>query len=226
MRKLPLAITTRRIPFFLYFKVEDVNTGTIEPAHSNDVFGVGPGVSFASSAIASPLSYFTGTNGVVSGFKLSEFNNAAFSINGTYVSKLLTIGLVPDDLSPSSGFIMHPLTYYPYGGYSPCVAATVTYNNITTLTAVLFDTGTPAVSTIENGGATATINALPANTNVTITTASGFAYSYTTGTAEDITQVANPSYTSDARAVFSINFFTENQYLLNYSTHQIGLKNN
>jgi len=220
------SITTRRIPFFLYYKAEDVNSGKIEPAHYNDVFGVGPGVSFASSAIASPLSYFAGSNGVVSGFKLAKFSNAAFSVSGTYVSKLLTIGLVPDDLSPSSGFIMHQLTYYPYGGYSPSIAATVTYNNTTILMAVLFDTGTQAVSTIENKLAAAGIYTLPANTNVTVTTASGFDYSYTTSTADDITQVSNPSYSGDPRAIFSINFFTENQYLVNYSTHQIGLKNN
>ncbi len=218
-------ITTRRIPFFLYYKSEEANTKTIEPIHSSDIFGVGPGVSFANSAIASPLSYFASSNGTVSGFKLAKFSNAAFNLSGTYVSKLLTIGLVPADLSSSSGFIMHPLTYYPYGGYSPCISANVTYSNTTVSTAVLFDTSTPAISTIENINASATLNALPANTNIRITTTSGFTYSYVTAGAGDITQVANPSYTDDPRAIFSINFFTENQYLVNYSTHQIGLKN-
>ena len=218
------SITTRRIPFFLYYKVVNVATGIIQQPHSNDIFGVGPGCSFASNAIASPLSYFTTGNGVVSGFKLAKFSNAGFSLNGTYVRNLLTIGLVPDDLSSSSGFIMHPLTFYPYGGYSPDIAATVTYNNTTTLAAVLFDTGASAVSIIESTNPPPNLKSLPPNTNVTINTVSGFSYSYTTAAADDLTQVDDPSNTGDPRTIFSIDFFTENQYLINYDTHQLGLK--
>lgn len=219
-------ITTSRIPIFLYYKILDVNSNTQQPAHSNDVFGVGPGVSFANSAIGSPLSYFKPSNGVLSGFKLAEFNNSAFSLSGTYVSNLLTIGLVPTDVNPNSGFVMHELTYYSQGGYSPDITATVKYNNTTVSATVLFDTGTPAISTIANSNATSNLAALPAGTPVTLTTSNGFTYSYTTSSADDLTQVAKPSYTGDPRTIFSINFFTENQFLMDYTGHEIGLKNN
>jgi hypothetical protein len=218
--------TTGRIPMFLYYKIVDVNTGQKEPAHSNDVFGVGPGTSFANSAIGSPLSYFKPTNGTVSGFKLGMFNNSAFSPQGTYVQGLLTIGLVPDDVSPSSPFIMHRLTFFAQGGYSPDIPATVTYNGQNIAATILFDTGTPAITLIENTGATSNVTDLPSGTPVTLTTNSGFTYTYTTASANDLTEVTKPSFTGDPRTIFSINFFTDNEFLMDYAGHEIGLKNN
>jgi hypothetical protein len=219
-------ITTKRIPIFLYYKIMDVGSNTQQPAHSNDVFGVGPGYSFANNAIGSPLRYFASANGVLSGFKLAKFSAAAYTTNGTYVNDLLTIGLVPEDVNPNSGFVMHQLTYYSQGGYSPDIAATVKYNNTTVNATILFDTGTPAISTIENSGASSNLASLPANTPITLTTSSGFTYSYTTSSADNITQVAKPSYTGDPRTIFSINFFNDNQFLMDYTGHEIGLKNN
>jgi hypothetical protein len=218
-------ITTGRIPIFLYYKIIDVSTGKQQPPHSNDVFGVGPGVSFANSAIGSPLSYFTTKNGGINGFKLAKFNNASFSINGTYVNNLLTIGLVPGDISTSSGFVMHQLTYFSQGGYSPDIPATISYNGQNIAATILFDTGTPAVSIIENPAATVDINELPVNTAITLTTNSGFSYHYSTSSSNNITEVAKPSFTGDPRTIFSINFFTENEFLMNYQNHKIGLKN-
>lgn len=217
--------TTSRIPIFLYYKIIDNTTGKKQPAHSNDVFGVGPGVSSANSAIGSPLSYFKTPANVTSGFKLALLNNAAFSLNGTYVAGLLTIGLVPNDLT-ANGFVMHNLTYYSQGGYSPDIPATINYNGTSVAGTILFDTGTPAISTIANENAASNISQLPANTSVTITTGKGFSYSYTTASANDITQVAKPSYTNDPRTIFSINFFADNEFLMDYANHKIGLKNN
>jgi hypothetical protein len=219
-------ITTSRIPIFLYYKIVDVTTGQKKPPHSNDVFGVGPGVSFANSAIGSPLSYFSTKNGGISGYKLAMFNSAAFSINGTYVNDLLTIGLVPDDIASSSGFIMHPLTYFSQGGYSPDIPATISYSGKSIAATILFDTGTPAISTIENSGATLNISDLPVNTVVTLSTNNGFNYHYTTTSSNNLTQVARPSFTGDPRTIFSIDFFTENEFLMDYKNHKIGLKNN
>ncbi|HEY8783064.1 MAG TPA: hypothetical protein VIM16_15670 [Mucilaginibacter sp.] len=219
-------ITTGRIPIFLYYKIVDTQTGQKQPAHSNDIFGVGPGVSYANSAIASPLSYFKSGTGATSGYKLATLSSSQFSVSGTYVSNLLTIGLVPADLESSSGFIMHPLTYYSQGGYSPDIGATVSYNGQNVAATVLFDTGTPAISTIENNSAPSNISTLPNNTPVTLTTSSGFTYTYTTSSTNNVTQVAKPSYTGDPRTIFSIDFFTENEFLMDYKNHQIGLKNN
>jgi len=219
-------VKTSRIPIFLYYKIVNLQTGQKQPAHSNDVFGVGPGVSYANNAIESPLSYFKFSGGATSGFKLAMFNNAGFSVNGTYVSDLLTIGLVPADIGSSSDFVMHPLTYSSQGGYSPDIAATISYNGQNVMATILFDTGTPAISIIANSKAKSNISSLPDNTAVTLTTSNGFKYSYTTGSANNLTQVALPSYTGDPRTIFSIDFFTENEFLMNYKSHMIGLKNN
>jgi hypothetical protein len=219
-------VTTSRIPIFLYYKIVDVTTGKNQPAHSNDVFGVGPGVSYANNAIGSPLSYFKLGANLTNGYKLAEFNNSEFSFNGTYVSGLLSIGLVSSDLQSSSGFVMHQLNYFPQGGYSPDIPATINYNGLSISATVLFDTGTPAISIIANSGAPSNISALPDNTVVTLTTNSGFKYSYTTRSTTDSTQVARPSYTGDPRTIFSIYFFTENEFLMDYQDEQIGLKNN
>jgi hypothetical protein len=219
------SITTGRIPIFLYYKIVDVSTGKNQAAHSNDVFGVGPGVSYANNAIESPLSYFKLGANLTNGFKLAEFNNSEFSSGGTYVSGLLSIGLLPNDLQSSSGFVMHQLNFFPQGGYSPDIPATINYNGISVSATVLFDTGTPAISTIANSAAPNNITALPDGTAVTLTTNSGFKYSYITRAAGDSTQVARPSFTGDPRTIFSIYFFTENEFLMDYQDHQIGLKN-
>jgi hypothetical protein len=219
-------ITTTRIPIFLYYKVVDLISGQTQTAHSNDIFGVGPGVSYANNAIGSPLSYFTPKNGAISGYKLAMLNKAAFSVNGTYVSDLLTVGLVPNDLSSSSGFIMHPLTYFSQGGYSPDIPSTISYNGQNFSATVLFDTGTPAINLLENSAAPNNISTLPDNTPITLTTNGGFTYQYTTSSTDNVTQVAKPSYTGDPRTIFSINFFTDNEFLMDYKNHQIGLKNN
>jgi len=220
------SITTSRIPFFFYYKAVDQTTGQSLPTHQNDVFGVGPGVSFTMSAIGSPLSYFSLANNIASGFKLAMFNNASFSTtNATYVAGLLTIGLTPNDLS-ASGFIMHPLTYYTVGGYSPDINGTINYNGTNVAATILLDTGTPSISILENSAAASNTAMLPANTNVTVTTPQGFNYQYTTTSSYNITQVDRPSYSQDIRTIFSIDFFLNNEYLLDYTHHQIGLKNN
>ncbi|MDB5112502.1 MAG: hypothetical protein JWR67_3616, partial [Mucilaginibacter sp.] len=91
---------------------------------------------------------------------------------------------------------------------------------------ILFDTGSPSVSVIENSAATSNITTLPANTNVTLTTSKGFSYQYTTSSTSNLTQVEKPSYSLDTRTIFNIDFFISNEYLLDYANHQIGLKNN
>jgi hypothetical protein len=219
------SLTIKRVAFFLYYKTVDNNGKTLAP-HSNDVFGVGPGVSYNSTSIASPLSYYSPGLGLTSGFKLATLNQSDFTTNAPYVSGLLTIGLTNKDLS-SNGFIMHPLTDYGLqnGGYSPDIPATITYNGKSIQGFLLFDTGTPAVTLIENSNAAATGN-LPQNTVVSIATNQGFNYTYTTASSTNLTAVENPNFTGDPRTIFSIYFFVDNEYLTDYTNHQIGLKNN
>ncbi len=218
------SITTKRIPFFMYYKVVNTNTGVQATAHSADIFGVGPGTSYASSLIASPLSYFTMGTGQTSGFKLATLSAGNFSTTGTAVGGLLTIGLVNSDLT-SAGFIMHPFTAATQGGYSANIPATITYGTQSVSAQVLFDTGTPSVTIIEDKTATG-IGALPASTKVTLTTTKGFTYSYTTTSTANLTSIENPNVTGDYRTIFSIDFFISNEILTDYTNRQIGLKNN
>ena len=218
------SMSAKRVPIFLYYKVVDVTTGKTETVqHSLDIFGVGPGTSYANSAIVSPLVYFSNAS-TVSGFKLAVLPRTMFSSSGTYVSKLLKVGLSSEDIT-SNGFIMHQLTNNGVGGYSPNIPATITYGNQTINGNVLFDTGTPLFSIIENKFALMSTGPLPASTQVTVTTNMGFTYTYTTTTTTNLTQVQNPNVTSDYRTIFGIDFFMNNEYLTDYMHHQIGLKN-
>lgn len=216
---------TPRIPIFLYYKIINPATNQQLAAHSADVFGVGPGVSATSRKIASPLSYFSLADNITSGFRLAMLNSANFGTTATYTPGLLYIGLTPNDLN-SSAFIMHPLTYNAISGYSPNIASTITYNGQSIPGTILFDTGTPATTIIENSAATNNSAALPINTMVAITTGQGFSYQYTTSSNYNLTQVQNPSYSHDTRTIFSIDFFLNNEYLLDYTNHRLGLKNN
>ncbi|MCR8559623.1 hypothetical protein KXD93_18335 [Mucilaginibacter sp. BJC16-A38] len=217
-----LSIT--RTPFFLYYKIVDGN-GQQEAAHSADVFGVGPGVSYSSNLIASPLSYYSPGTGLTSGFKLATMVSSYFTSTVKYVPALLTIGLTSTDLASASGFIMHPLTYYSVGGYSPEIPATITYGSNSTSAEILFDTGTPSVTIIEDSKATNSIGELPVDTKVTVTTNKGFVYAYTTTSTGNLTEIENPNVTGDYRTIFSLDFFISNEFLTDYAGHQIGLKN-
>ncbi len=220
-------VNVTKMPFFLYYKILDVtNNKTLTP-HSADVFGVGPGNSYANIAIGSPLSYFNLPANVTNGFRLALFSSSfAVQPAANYVPGLLTIGLTPTDLN-SSGFIMHNLDYYSVGGYSPNIRASITYNNKTVNNAfLLFDTGDPAITYLSDPTAGANVTNLPAGTQVSLTTNNGFSYQYTTTTTSNETQVVKTSYSNDIRSIFDIDFFVKNEYLLDYQNHRIGLKNN
>ena len=218
--------SAKRIPIFLYYKVVDGSGKEMTVDHSLDVFGVGPGTSYSNSLIPSPLNYFNINAGVISGFKLAMLQKSQFISTPVYVAGLLTIGLTSDDIS-SSGFIMHPLKNSGgVGGYSANIPSIITYNGQSVSGDVLFDTGTPLVSTIENKLAINSTGMLLPSTVVTVTTNMGFTYSYTTTTATNLTQVENPNVTGDLRTIFGIDFFIQNEYLTDYEHHQIGLKNN
>ncbi|MGI4803544.1 MAG: hypothetical protein ACRYFL_02145 [Janthinobacterium lividum] len=217
-------LVLKRVPFFLYYKIVD-GGGNQLAAHSSDVFGVGPGTSYANNAIASPLSFYAPETGLTKGFRLSLLNNAGFNSTGTYMNGLLKVGLTAADLSTNS-FVLHPLTYYTTGGYSPNIAATVTYNGTSTAAWVLFDTGTPSITLIEDPKATAGIGSLPANSAVKVVTNQGFTYQYTTTSTSNLTSIQNPNNTGDYRTIFSIDFFINNEFLTDYTNHKIGLKNN
>jgi hypothetical protein len=217
--------SAKRVPIFLYYKVVDGTTGkTITVTHSLDVFGVGPGVSYVNSLIPSLLTYFNVNSSLINGFKLAVLPSKNFISTPTYVAGLLTIGLTSSDIT-SDGFIMHPFSNTG-GVISANIPSTISYSGQSISAQVLFDTGTPQISTIENTLAVNSTGQLPANTVVTITTNKGFVYTYTTTSTANLTAVENPRVTGDYRTIFGIDFFISNEYLTDYQNHQIGLKNN
>jgi len=231
-------VSIKRVPFFLYYKVVDLENGdstTETMHHTADIFGVSPEYSYASTLIQSPLSYYTPGTGLTNGFKLAKLIKPDFTNAGVFEQSLLTIGLTSADLN-SSGFIMHNYSssYKNTDGYSPDIPGTITYldpntNATNTVSATfLFDTGTPQLSIIEDPTAKTTnfIGTLPVGTPITLKTQDGFSYSYTTAKTTNLTEVNTPLNTNDYRTIFSLEFFTDNEFLTNYTGYQIGLKNN
>jgi len=223
-------ISIKRVPFFLYYKILDGNKNPYPP-HSADIFGVGPGFSFTNKAIVSPLSIYDPGTGLTKGFKLATLNNADFTSSGQYVAGLFTAGLTDADRF-SSGFVMHPLGFSSDGGYSPNIPATITYGGNSTAAEVLFDTGTPSITIIEDEKANSvkkSLNSLGDLANgsvVTITTNKGFKFNYTVSATNNLTTVENPNQSGDYRSILSIYFFVQNEFLTDYDHNVIGLKNN
>jgi len=219
-------ITIKRLPFFLYYKASDTQ-GNVFGDHEFDVLGVSSeyDVTFPNNAyITSPFQYFDPGEGLIKGFKMPVMSADRYSLNGTYNSDAVTLGLTSSDLS---SFTMHQLTYYPGDGYAPIVPASVTYNGKTFNTSVIFDTGTEPYSYLQDPTAGNTAVLLPVNTPVSLTTTpGGFTYSYATSAEDNITYVENPAQSNSSVTVMSLEFFLTNEFLLDYYDHKLGLKNN
>jgi hypothetical protein len=223
-------IIIKRIPFFLYYKVVDQADKTVViPPHEFDVFGVAQeyDIQFANNVnVTSPFSYFDPGTGLTKGFKMSAIPASSYSDLGNYVQSI-TLGLTSSDISSSSGFTFSTLSLDPQYGYVPVIPATVTYNNKSFATSVLFDTGTEPYSYLEDPNYTGKgTNLLPVNSPVSVFTTSGFDYSYTTSSLENLTNVENPGTTGGQETIFGLEFFLNNDYMLNFTDHKLGLKNN
>lgn len=221
-------IVIKRLPFFLYYKAVSA-TGAVYAAHDFDVFGVNEeyDVVFPNNAhITSPFRYFDPGNGLTKGFKLARLNAANFSYSGTYVPGAITLGLTASDLSSSSGFFMTQLSFYAGTGYPPVVPATVTYNSKSFSTEMLFDTGTDPYSYIEDPAFTGSITPLPSGTAITVGTNFGFSYNYTTSTVDNLTDVENPTTSGGVFSIMGLEFFLNNEYMLDFANHKLGLKRN
>ena len=220
-------LVIKRLPFFLYYKAVN-SKGKPYPSHEFDVLGVSPeyDVSFPNNAfITSPFSYFDPGTGLTSGFKMAALGTSNFSLEGTYVPNVVTLGLTSSDLS-SNGFIMHQLTFAPGDGYAPIIPVSLTYNNKTISTDAIFDTGTEPYSYIEDPAAADSTVLLPSGTSVSLSSTPGFNYSYTTSATDNLTYVENPGTSQSNVSVISLEFFLNNEYLLDFTHHTLGLKNN
>jgi hypothetical protein len=220
-------IVVKHMPFFLYYKAVD-NQGTQFAAHAFDVLGVSseydiffPNGSF----ITSPFNYYDPGAGLTRGFKMAALGISNFTASGTYVPAL-TLGLTSTDLS-GSGFNLISLLNLPNEGYIPLVPGSVGLTNDNVPTEMLFDTGTSPYSIIEDPNAPANgVYTLSTNNFVAISTSTGFTYSYTVGAAQNLTLVENPSYSGTGVTIFGLDFFIDNEYLLDFTNHQLGVKTN
>ncbi|HEY9002385.1 MAG TPA: hypothetical protein VIM89_13590 [Mucilaginibacter sp.] len=219
-------ITIKRLPFFLYYKASDTK-GNVFADHEFDVLGVSSeyDVTFPNNAyISSPFQYFDPGEGLIKGFKMAALGTNNFSLDGTLVPDAVTLGLTSSDLS---SFTMHQLTYYPGDGYAPVIPVSLTYNGKTFTTNTIFDTGTEPYSYIQDPTAGKTATLLPVNTPVSLTTTpGGFTYSFATSANDNITYVENPSQSGSNVTVMSLEFFLNNDFILDYYDHKLGLKNN
>ena len=220
-------IVIKRLPFFLYYKAVHSNTNKPYPPHEFDVLGVSPeyDVTFQNNAyVTSPFSYFDPGTGLTKGFKMAAIGTNNFSLDGTFVPGVVTLGLTASDLS--SGFIMHQLSYASGDGYAPVIPVSLTYNNKNINTYAIFDTGTEPYSYIEDTSAADTALLLPKSSGVSLSSTPGFSYSYTISATDNLTYVENPSSSKSNVSVISLEFFLNNEYLLDFIDHKLGLKNN
>ena len=219
-------IVVKRLPFFIYWKATDAS-GTIQPVHDFDVFGVSSeyDITFGNGAyITSPFSYFDPGTGLTKGFKMAPVPSSSYSELGNYVPDV-TLGLTSADLS-SNGFSLSQLQFYTGEGYLPIFPANLAYGGGKVFTGyVLFDTGTEPYSYLQDPNAGANPVLLSSGSSVSITvTNSSFHYSYTTSNTDNLTYVENPTNSGSVVSVVSLDFFENNSYLLDFQNNQLGLK--
>ena len=220
-------IIVKHMPFCIYYKATDANGNTL-PSHYFDTFGVNSEYIYFSggSFITSPFSYFDPGNGLTKGFKMAALGTSNFSYEGTYIAGLVTLGLTSSDLASSAGFTMHTVTFYQGDGYVPIFPTATTYGLKSVNTYLLFDSGTSGYSYIEDPSASTPISLLPQNTQVSVTTSAGFTDSFATEADQNLTYIENPNLTGGQFSILSIDFFLNNEYLLDFSNQKLGLKNN
>jgi hypothetical protein len=220
------SVQIKRLPFFIYYKSVDAK-GNQSPNHEYDVMGVssGYGVKFANGEhITSPFAYYNPGNGLTSGFKIANLSKSFFKTHGVYMSGVVTVGLSKADLE-SSGFTMTQLYSSGSNGYLPYVRSKITYMNKIVVTNVIFDTGTQPYSYIQDGTALQSLSALPQNSQVSVVLDSGYSYEYTTGSDANLTNVVNPDTSGAWVSIIGLDFFFRSEYLIDFTNHQIGLKN-
>ncbi|MBS1524965.1 MAG: hypothetical protein JST19_04915 [Bacteroidetes bacterium] len=219
-------VTIKRLPFFLYYKALD-NHGKLVSPHEFDVMGVSPqyDIVFRNGVyITSPFSYYEPGAGLTKGFKMAALGTNNFTLQPNFVPNVVTLGLTQSDIS-SAGFTLSPLTYISGNGYVPLQSGTIDYNGKHIAAEFIFDTGTEPYNYIEDRSASTTITLLPNSTPVAVTTSAGFKYDFTTTPNDYLTYVENPSVSKTTISVMSLEFFLNNEYMIDFADNKLGLKN-
>jgi hypothetical protein len=221
-------VIIQRLPFFLYYKAVDGSGNKYAP-HDFDTFGVSDeyDVVLANGvSITSPFSSYVPGTGLTKGFKMAALGTSYFSSQFGYSPSVITLGLTANDLSSSSGFTMNSLYFYTGVGYPPIIPATVTYNSKSFSTQVLFDTGTEPYSYLEDPTYTGSPAQLATNSSVSIVTPTGFSWSYTITATDYLTNVENPNTTGGSTTIIGLEYFINNEFMLDFTDHKLGVKVN
>jgi len=224
-------ITVKRLPFFLYYKAVD-GKGNKVAAHEFDVLGVNSeyDLTFNNGVnLQSPFEVYSPGTGLTKGFKMDALGTANFSTSDEVplTSGVVTVGLTADDISSSSAYKFTTLVSDPPYGYPPILKATIDYDSKTDVAAVVFDSGTDPYNYLEDSTAPTTTTTLAANTSVSVTaTTSGFNYPFVTSSTDYLTFIENPSVSQTDVSILSLEYFLNNGYLIDYTDHKLGLKNN
>jgi hypothetical protein len=219
-------LTIKRLPFFIYYKAIN-GVGKPYPAHEFDVLGVSSeyDITFNNNVfITSPFTYFDPGHGLTRGFKIAALGMSNFSEQGTYIPAV-TLGLTSADLS-SNGFNMTSIGKVDDDGYIPMVPGTIHYNNQNFSAKMIFDTGTSPYCYIEDPNGPDAPALLNPNVRIDISSNTGFNYGYTVTATNNRTVVENPLSVGGYASLMSLDFFLNNEYLLDFDHHQLGLKNN
>jgi hypothetical protein len=225
------SVQSLRLPFVSIYKGVDNQTQDSVPldANSSGITGVissgyTPTTALATTMtqVKSPFNYFNYTSGLYAGFMLNPLNTTGWtttpSNSGEASSPVLTLGITE---AMKSGFDLQFQRTDVGGAFDPDIEASLTYGTTTLgYNNVLFDTGTPLGVSIYNaslGGSTT----LAEGTAVSLNTAQGYTYAYTTDSAFFQTVVSS---TGQQRCIFGIDFFLNNYFMFDYTEHYIGLK--
>jgi hypothetical protein len=228
------SVITERMPFMLVYKGVNNQTGAAVAVDSSSdgiagviSSGFVPGEASIlvtnRENIKSPFNYLNYSTSLYAGWMLSPLSAAGWTnvpSNATTPARpLLTVGLTQ---ALESGFALQPQRLDLGNVYDPDLVGTIGYGGQDiSNSSVVFDTGTPVGFIIYNaneGGNTQ----LPTGETVQLSTTQGFDYGYTTDAALFQTVVQS---TGQTRSIFGIDFFLNTYYLLDYTNHLIGLKN-
>lgn len=220
-------LVVKRLPFLLYYKA--VNSSNVAySAHYFDIFGSAEiyDQNFTNNVnLTSPFSYCSAGNGLTKGFKITALDSSQYTGSGNYVTGAISFGLTSSDLS-SGGFSMNQLNFNSSVGYLPYLNSTISYNSTSFSTHVLFDSGTNYCSYLGDPNYTGTFAPLTPNTQVSLTTALGFNYTFTETASSNLSFVENPGANNASISIMGVEYFFKNEYLLDLENHRLGLKNN
>ncbi|KIO75078.1 hypothetical protein TH53_22810 [Pedobacter lusitanus] len=226
------AVKTQRMPFLLIYKGVDNKSLAVIPVdpQADGIAGVYSsgtplkGLVTKRSDLKGPFSYLNLIEGLHAGFKLSQLSLVDWDKVTSYTDSpgqsLLSVGI--NDQS-RVGFVFQAQSLKTSGSFSPNLAAMVSLDGKPAVAkSILLDTGTSNDNTIYTDVASETT--MDTGTTVSFSTAQGYTYSYINDMKRNVTKlhplVSNPS----RDGIYSINFFYKNSYLLDFNTHEIGVK--